>query len=357
MLSMPQRLRNATPDGSEQPGGDTPQENPRLSQMDEIAGRNMSEIETDLQAQGMKLFREGEQEAVKTDPPETQATATPPEDVDEQVTLQIGSDPIPVEQLDRVKVKMTVDGKERVLTVEDMRREAQFDGAARDRMRQATELLDQTRAAAAAQAATAETKNTTAATPTPPAGNDEKVGEGESASVAAKAKRIVSSVMEGDEDEAVKLMTEALLEGRRPSEAPTPKAEDLIQQLVPAVEQHLSQKKALESFAADFKEIVADPHLAEIADRNFQRAIKEDPQLSFSQALTKAGTDTRAWVQQFSPKPATEPAEPVQSRKLDERKSQIDNVSGLGTKATTVEEPVPNVSDTIAEMRKQRLAA
>lgn len=341
---------NAAPAEGAAPGATEPvepRENARLSAMDEIAARNDAQIEQQLADQGLSSGPKSVTQ--QTQPPAQPAGAEPVEAAPkqpepDQITLQIGSDPVPIERLDGVKVRIKIDGKVREMTINEMRREAQLDGAARDRFREATELLEQVRSSAQPAAAAA----------TPPVGDDKKTPGNESADVAATAQRLVQALFDGDEDKATQVMQEALAGRSQPA---TPTMDSLIPQLVPAVKQQLSEERALEQFAADYKEIVADPHLADLADRHLAAVLQEEPHKPYAEALQEAGDRTRDWMKRVGLQSATEPATTIRDRKLETRKQQIDNVSGLSTKATTVEEPTPTASSVIAEMRAARLAA
>lgn len=345
------------------------EDNPRVSAMDAIAARNDEQLAEQMLANGMDPgFTPGQQAPVPAPapagddpaptpaPPAPSPAPGPAPAADQQLLQQLGTgEPIPIERLDGVRVRLTVDGKTRDVTMAELRRDAQIDGAARQRLQEATRLLDQVKAMA--------TPAPAPATPAPPVGADGKPTPGDSAAtskdVTAVAKSLVDSLMVGDEDKAAQTLTELLGRLDQSKATPAPSQDDLVSRLVPAVKQQLSNEEAITRFNADFSDIVGNPHLARVGDGFFEEVVQANPGMTFAEALTEAGTRTRAWVQQVSGKPTTEPAQDPtpQAKQLEqrkERKSQIDNVSGVNAKAQNNEPPIPTVSDTIAEMKKAR---
>lgn len=287
--------------------------------------------------------------AAKTPPP----PAPPPSGDVDQVSLQLDtSQPVDLESLDDVVVRVKIDGKVVEKPMRELRQNVQLDGAAQQRLEVATRLMQQANDLAAR--AQAPTPPAPGATP-PPVGNDGKKKEEDSASVADLATRLTQSLYEGDEKKTQALMTEALqtLSGKTGSSID---ATALAGQVVSTVRQQLSNEEALAKFTADYKDIVADPYLAGIADAELARVAKEKPELSFEAQLAEAGKATQDWMKARGLKPATEPAPPTnRERKLTDKKREIDNVSGVSSKAGAPAAPEPpSTSDVIAKMRQGR---
>ena len=150
-------------------------QNPRMQAMAAIEAENERRIHDQLVAEGLDPgFKPGEQgrtTATEEDPPiETAprptpaptAAPTPPapapastpapapkgKSMSPDLLARLGSEPIPFEDLDQIKVRVKVDGEEREMTLHDVRRSTQLDGAAQKRLQQANELLEQAKRAA-----------------------------------------------------------------------------------------------------------------------------------------------------------------------------------------------------------------
>jgi hypothetical protein len=356
-MTTPEGAAAPTPTPAPAPAGDDDQVQlqlggaDRMSAMDVIAARQDEKIADEHRAAGRDapvLETPAPTPAPAaaspgpTPAPAPRATHAP--ELAEQLASQFGDQPIPIEALDNLKVRMKVDGQLREFTIHELRRDAQMDGAAGKRLEQASQLLAQAEQARAAAA-------------NPPARNDGATPApdtpAQSKDVAAKAKRLAEALLMGDEEAVTSELTD-LLAAQRPQPA-APSTADLVTQLAPAVRQQLSAEEAMNQFTVDFKDIVGDPFLANVADGHLAAVMQADPHKTLAEALTEAGNKTRQWLADKAPKPAQGPA-PAETRdkKLAERKQGLDNVSSLSTKATTVEQPTPTVSDTIAEMRKAR---
>ena len=277
-----------------------------------------------------------DREGMKAEPSEQTEEATAAEPEQDQLAKQM-DDLLEPDRLDKVKVKVKIDGVESEVTVAEMQRQFQKNGAAERRLEEATRLLHEARQAK------------------PPVGFDsppakvETQDSPQSADADQKGKDFLAALFEGDEPKALALLKEIGM-GRQP-EQPTPDVGQLAAQLAPAIKQQLSQESALEKFKVDYADIVADPYLADIADRFFDAEVKEGK--TFNQALEEAGKKTRDWLGAKGVKAETPNPTIDRNTKLA-RKEGIDKIPALNTKATTVEEPVPTASDIIAEMRKAR---
>jgi hypothetical protein len=234
----------------------------------------------------------------------------------------------------------------------------QLDGAAQQRLAQATKLLQQVRDAQAAAANTPAPAVPPA--PVPPVGNDGKNGKKDSADVATVAQRLTQALLDGDEKAATDLLTETLatLAANKPADAAAAiDINSLTSQLAPVIKQQLSNEEVVAQFTAANEDIVGDPYLAGIADDHLAKVQQELPNSTFSEQMEEAVKRTRDWMKSKGlGSPATEQQpDPDRGGKLTERKRQIDNVSGLSSKATPPVPETKTTSDVIDKMRRMRV--
>lgn len=269
---------------------------------------------------------------------DTEARGDQPEQsgqVDQQIAAQLEADPAPA--LDQTRVKVKIDGVESEVTIEEMRRQYQKNGAAERRLEEATRLLNEARAAVppVGIAQPAQGNESTSVVEPAPQGGD------------AEAKAFLAALFDGDEVKALDALQKIGL--GRPQ--PTQDTVQLAAQLTPAIKQQLVVDSALEKFSLEYADIVKDPYLADLADRFLDAEVANGK--PFTEALEAAGQKTRDWlgskgVTQAKPNPTMN-----RDTKL-ERKAGIDTIPALNSKATTAEEPEQSATDVIREMRKAR---
>lgn len=345
-------------------------QHPRMQAMDAIAQSHESAIEDQLAAEGLSSrttpgeqpapqartqAEEGEQPAQGNPEQREQPGQRPQERTQQpanqrQVDLQaFGEDPVPMEALDSLKVKVKINGQERVMSLQELRRTAQIDGAAMQRLEQANELLRKAQEAVAASGAGAGGQ--------PPVGVEGKQAGGDSSAtskdVTSAAESLVDALFVGDKDAAVATVTR-LLAGAQPAAAQPLDPAAVARQIAPVVRQQLSQEEAEAQFRSDFSDVVADPILVDVADRFFAEAQAADPQKSYAELLTEAGNSTRAWLEQRTGKPATGQATRNSRQEKLEAKQRIDEVRGLQRTEAKEEPQIQTHSDVIAEMRAAR---
>lgn len=260
------------------------------------------------------------------------------QDVD-QVALQSGGTQGQPQDLSKLMVKVKIDGQEREVSVADMQRQYQINGAAEVRLQQATRLLNEARARAAAA---------------PPVGSDARQGNGDSAAAPENqptAKEIVQALFTGSEEEATQAV-QKLLAGRSTPVAPTHDPEQLVEQLAPVLKQQLVVESALDKFMAANADIVQDPHLVDLTNRFLEAEVAGGK--PYPEALQAAGEQTRGWLARMGVKPAAEPAPTTPRDKKLERKAAMDNLPALNQTAASTQEPPQSASDVIAQMRKAR---
>lgn len=332
-------------------------QHPRMQMMAAIATKHEDDIEAQLAAEGLSSrVVHGEQPVNDGRTPvelEDDATGTPPVQQTQRqpaktaatpdVLKQFGSDPVPMETLDNLQVRVKIDGVDRVMSLHDLRRAAQLDGAAHARLEQANKLLREAQAAASAA-------------PKPPVGVEGKTATGDSSlaseDVTAAANSLVDALFVGDKDAAVATVKKLLAGAQPAGQQFDPEA--IARQVAPAVRQQLSQEEAEAQFRSDFKDVVKDPLLVSVADRFFEEAMAIDPQKSYAAALTEAGNSTRQWLAAQAGTTATGQGTRNSRQGKLEAKAKIDEVSALSRTDVTQEPTIPSHSQVIADMRKQR---
>lgn len=251
---------------------------------------------------------------------------------DAQIAAQMGNNQLT--SLDEQVVKVKIDGVESQVTVAEMRRQYQKNGAAERRLEEATRLLNEARATAKQEPDSLRFGETEKKTDSDA---DEEV------------KSLVTALFEGDESKAFEVFKKAGI-GRSP-DAPILDVDQIAAQIAPAIRQQLFEENALEQFSVEFKDIVADPYLADLADTFLDAEVASGT--PYDKALKQAGLKTRDWLASKGVTPP-EPNPTIDRNTKLERKAGIDTIPALNSKATTVEVPEPSASDVIREMRKAR---
>lgn len=276
-------------------------------------------------------------------------TSTPAPGVDFSALLaNAGNEPIPLDALDSLRVRVRVDGQMRDMTVADMRRTVQLDGAAQKRLEEATRLLDQARALAKEGGGSEGSAGSPPASP--PVGDDGGDKPGNTPARDPRVTKLVNALFVGDENAAAEVVGQLFTQ---PKGGANVDPNTIAGQLAPMIRQQLSNEDAMTVFKRDFKDIVGDPFLAEVADRYLAEELAAGQ--PYADALGKAGAATRDWLASKGLKGTT--TEPPAGSDLDgklKQKQEIDNVSGANARAHTEEPRVESRSETIAEMAKAR---
>lgn len=273
--------------------------------------------------------------------------------VDPQLLAQLGQGAIPLEALDALKVRMRIAGEDVEMTVHDLRRSAQLDGAAHKRLEEANRLLNEARQAAE------RTRSGAPAAPTPPqppVGVDQQRqgGDHSPASVTEKVNSLVNALFVGDAEAAAAALQEVLTTGRQA--VTVEPDQQLVATVAGHVKQQLSVEEANEQFRSNFPEIVGDRTLASAADQFYAEALAENPKMGYSQALEEAGKRTRAWMASKGMS-ATGPQGGSTRQERQDRKERAADREVRSANRTTQgqqEERIPSPSETIEEMRKAR---
>ncbi|MBP7966154.1 MAG: hypothetical protein KAZ23_01955 [Burkholderiaceae bacterium] len=344
-------------------------QNPRMQAMAAIEADNERRIHDQLVAEGLDPgFKPGEQgrtTAIEEDPPietaprptpaptaaptppapapaATQGTKAKAKSLSPELLAQFGDEPIPFEALDQIKVRVPVDGEMREMTLHDVRRTVQLDGAAQKRLQQANELMKEAQ------------QRTASATPVPtapPVGVAPAPASRESApaSTTEEVNNLVSALFNGDEDTA-KVLLGQILAGSQQAADPA----SLAQQAAATVRQQLSVDEANSAFRSAYSDIVGDQHLARAADGFYDEVMAEFPHKSYAEVLMEAGQRTRDWMASKGIKTATGSASGSTRQEKQQRKERIDEVRSLNRTPANQEVREPTPSEVIAEMRKER---
>jgi hypothetical protein len=246
--------------------------------------------------------------------------------------------PDPVAGIDASLVTVKIDGEERQVTVAEMKRQYQKNGAAEKRLEEATRLLTEARQRAEVpplEFDQTQKKSNTEGSELPSVGGDQ-------------AKELVAALFEGDEEKAVAAMSR-IVGGRSD---PTLDINQLTAQLAPAIKQQLIVESALEEFGKAYADIVADPYLASMAD-GFLAEAQKDPEKSFAESLETAGQKTRDWLKSKGVV-TTQPNPTIDRNEKLARKESMDRIPALQTRATTTEPVEESRSDVILQMQRAR---
>lgn len=276
----------------------------------------MAEFEAENRGEQLPIKKPGSEEETLSDQLSAQLEDKAPVNIDDQL------------------VRVKIDGVESEVSVAEMRRQFQKNGAAERRLEEATRLLQEAKAAQQ--------------TPPEPLRfvQDDKKPDSDADD---EGKALLAALFEGDESKALEGLKKLGI--GRGKEAPTLNVEQIAAQITPAIRQQLFVESALEQFSMDFKDIVADPYLADLADTFLDAEVASGK--PYDEALKQAGQKTRDWLASKGVK--TTEANPTIDRNTKlERKAGIDKIPALNSKATTVETPEPSQSDLIREARKAR---
>lgn len=302
----------------------------------------------ELAMDAIRVKREDEEERERTGAsaqtapePAAQPAATAADEADTQLAAQLGEDQVLASGLDKVKVKVKIDGEEQLVSVEEMQRQFQKNGAADKRLAEATRLLQQAQQMASAPPVRVESgaQQNDSAPASQPSGGDVE-----------SAKAFVSALFEGDEEKALAALTKVGI-GR--SEGSTQiDVNQLAQQLTPAIRNQLIAESASEKFRQDYADIVEDPILARIADGFLEAGLKDGT--PFPEAMEAAGKLTRQWVASKAPPAPPAPSPTTDRDKKLAMKAGIDEVSAASKTAASTQPAPQTLSDVILEMKKAR---
>ncbi|ROH88000.1 hypothetical protein ED236_00460 [Pseudomethylobacillus aquaticus] len=185
-----------------------------------------------------------------------------------------------IENVDNVKVKVKLEGQEVEMPLADVIRSYQKESVATRRLQEATNLKKEAEALLEKARAGGEPAAANQATQTP--NQDDATG---------KAKSVVNSLLEGDEDAAVKALME-LTAGRENATQSTVDTGDVAA----AVKQQLDVDSALSAFEKDYSDVLADPYLANMTNTFLRDEMDSGIHASPLDAMKVAGNKTRDWL-------------------------------------------------------------
>lgn len=266
----------------------------------------------------------------------------PDADPDDQLAAQLAADEPKVlnDGLDKYRVKVKIDGEERDVSLADMQREYQKNGAADRRMAEAVRLQ---REAQELQERLQQQLQT--APVEQPAAVDPDTG-----------KQFTTALFAGDEETANQAFAAAVSKAVQAEMAKSGRSD--ATPIDPAaiaqqVKQQMVVESALEQSRKDYPQLYADPDIEALGAAKINRKM-EDEQMSFTEALNAVGSE---FASKFGWQPEGRPKEPATTTARDmklERKAGIDNVRAINTKTTTTEPAPESTTDIIAGMRKAR---
>ncbi|THF55922.1 hypothetical protein [Pseudothauera rhizosphaerae] len=262
---------------------------------------------------------------------------------DAQVAQQ--TDPTVIaDGFDKVKVRAKIDGEEVEVSLDQVLRQFQKNGAADRRLAEATKILNEAKERATA----------------PNDANDEKQqeepGRADEKAPGTKelAEKAVAALMEGNEAEVATIFDE-VMNGRQQQVPAIPSVEEITQ----SVKQQIEVESALRQFSTDYADIDSDPYLSVLAIQAVQQKVQEGT--SFPDALRETGEDLRGWIKGKSGAATDEPATTAARNERLERKARLDNVraASVTAKSSTTQEPLTEEQirrEAMEELRKSRVA-
>jgi hypothetical protein len=350
------------------PEGFTPAYAGRSSFMEEIALKAQRERDTEIEAAG------GEVTNTRGTGPDADPDADPDGDeeararalaqaaeTDRQLRAAAGdttgagdADVLSEEDLGKLRVRKVIDGREEIVPVKDVLREAQIHGAADKRLAEATALLKTvqeqiTRAGAAAPAG--------AGTETDPT---DTADAGKPAPVTVESvKAVFAKLYEGDTEAAAKAFVETMGAARGP--APDFSDPKVLAAVAAKVQVQIDTNRAVDTFRKDYRDITENKQLAAVADGFLAKRMEEGE--AFPDALLGAGNDTRDWLKKLGvPSGAPNGGTGTDSASLAEKrelKSQVTHIRAGGKPGMGGDTPPPSSSEdsrssVIQEMARSR---
>lgn len=298
--------------------------NPRNAMIDQIAARNLENMQNELRDSGYPVNDEPEPTEVK---PETPAHTI----VDES-------------QLTQMMVKTKINGVEAEIPLAEVVKSYQKDSAASKRLEEAALQKQALERRAQELDERERLLNTLQATGTQQA---------QPSDMDATLDEVVNAIYEGDESKTKESLRNLVNSAGRTNA--TQQAEPLnVNDIASQVQTQIEMQTAIKQFGVDFKDVVADPMLRNLADAYLDDELQTGGK-SFAEALKGAGEKTRQWVQQQA---AAMGMKSAPERTTDDKQSFKENLDNVRSAKTRVSgdknEQVPSASSVIAEMRKAR---
>lgn len=327
----------------------TPHLNPRVAAMDAIASKVDAAVREEIglppedDESGNVATPEETPDPDKEEKPEERKVIKPAEDVapDKPYRKMVDGE---------VRWVTKVDGEERIADDDEIIRGYQKNQTASKRLEDAANRqkeLDAREAALRAEEARIAEQVKKIQTPlSEPQGSEVAVAD------EADYDALLTAIYEGDNTKAKKLLGKLQIGGRAP--VATPPAVDLdgiAEKAAAKAADRIAMNTAMEKFQKDYTDIVANPHLAKVADGFLEEELRNKP---FADALEEAGKRTREWIAEITPKPA-EPTRTPTREAARANKEKVDNLPSQSSVSSSAnDEAVESASDVIRNMRKSR---
>ena len=295
-------------------------ENPRNSLIEQIAQQNLERMQQEMMDEGF------EPEKVSNGNDEVQTTPSQPTIIEES-------------QLTQMMVKTKINGIEAEVPLADVVKSYQKDSAASKRLEEAAlqKQVNDKRAqeldARESQLKTIQTDNQT-----------------QLSDMDATLNEVVSAIYEGDETKTKESLKNLVTAGRSNATQDAPQID--VNAIASQVKTQIEMQAAMKEFGSEYKDVVADPMLRNLADAYLDEELNQDG-VSFADALKSAGNRTRAWVQQQAAAMGMTKTQTDDKRSF---KESLDNVRSANTRLSSekADNQPPQSSSVIAEMRKAR---
>jgi hypothetical protein len=243
------------------------------------------------------------------------------------------------------KFRTVVDGKERLIDLDDARRELQYGLAAKIRFDQANELKRQLEAKLRAPAPTP-----VPAKPAAPAIDDLALAQG-----------LVRSLVSEPEDKAAAKMAETFRTIRQAAapavdvNAVETRAAERALRTIAERENQRALQSGLGRFKQDYPDIASDPDLFTLADKRTNDIAAANPTWAPEQVMLEAGKQTREWMAKLGVKPSNAAVQQASNRQ--QRKETLVPMPQARTArpvAAKAEETDNSPQGIMAELRKSR---
>jgi|HubBroStandDraft_4_1064222.scaffolds.fasta_scaffold00106_19 hypothetical protein len=243
------------------------------------------------------------------------------------------------------KFRTVVDGKERLIDLDDARRELQYGLAAKIRFDQANELKRQLEAKLRAPAPTP-----VPAKPAAPAIDDLALAQG-----------LVRSLVSEPEDKAAAKMAETFRTIRQAAapavdvNAVETRAAERALRTIAERENQRALQSGLGRFKQDYPDIASDPDLFTLADKRTNDIAAANPTWAPEQVMLEAGKQTREWMAKLGVKPSNAAVQQASNRQ--QRKETLVPMPQTRTTrpvAAKAEETDNSPQGIMAELRKSR---
>lgn len=261
--------------------------------------------------------------------PETETQTTPEDEF------------LALDQFKGKKVKLKIDGEDRILTLDDALREVQKAGAADRRLQDATRVANETK-----------TMYERALATTRPSAQDAAVTQSEQPSLDPDVAAMVQALRTGTDDEALaagQLWERHLRERATPTDA-TVRA---------FVNDQFDFRSSADWCKSEYQDLFADPVLANMfADRDAREVMEADkglgPRRPYRERYKAIGDELREWVGRFS-KSTIQPTQTLESKREKKAAVILPPTASVKDTAPAIDDATEdNVQDTIADIAKAR---